>query len=382
MRVAINATPLIFPASGVAQYARSLAQALLKRSDVECFFFYGYGWSRELRRSAVPGTERLKSLLLKLLPRPDAVVRRVQQGFFRSVDRLACGVYHEPNFFPFKSDLPTVTTIHDLAPLRFPDTYTERSRLKWQTLLPNALSNSRLILTDSEFIRAELLSVFDVDPSKVRAIPLGVNPEYRVLSDAVLAKGLARYSLESRRYSLSVGTIEPRKNLLTTLQAYRTLPIGLARQFPLIIVGGRGWLTTRIEEAIKKLESEGRARYLGYVEQADMPVLYGGAKMLVYPSLYEGFGFPPLEAMACGTPVVISNRASLPEVVGGAGLQIDPMDGEALKAAILSLLSESDRWTQLRDAGLSRARAFSWDRCAELTVEAYRAVLQSRGASL
>jgi alpha-1,3-rhamnosyl/mannosyltransferase len=374
VRVAFNATPLIFPASGVAQYARGLAQALLKRSDVECCFFYGYGWSRELRRDALPGTQRLKSLLRKLLPSPDALVRRVQQAFFGAVERLECSVYHEPNFFPFESSLPTVTTIHDLAPIRFPDTYTEQSRRKWQTLLPAALRDSRLILTDSQFVRAELISDFGVGADKVRAIPLGVSPEYRVLPETALAEGLARYRLDRRGYALSVGTIEPRKNLLTTLEAYRSLPIGLAREFPLIIIGGRGWLTGRIEEAIRQLEGEGRVRSLGYVPQADMPVLYGGAKLLLYPSLYEGFGLPPLEAMACGTPVIASNRASLPEVIGGAGLQIDPLDAGALSAAIVSLLSQTDRWEALRAAGLARAREFSWDRCAELTLDAYRAL--------
>jgi len=374
MRVAFNATPLIFPASGVAQYARGLAQALLQRNDVECLFFYGYGWSGELRRSAVPGTHRLKSVLLKLLPRPEAVVRGVQQWFFRGVERLACRVYHEPNFFPFASGLPTVTTVHDLAPIRFPDTYTSQSRRKWQTLLPGALSRSQLILTDSEFIRSELLTLFDIDPGKVRAIPLGVNPEYHVLPDVALAQGLARYGLQSRRYLLSVGTIEPRKNLLTTLEACRGLPIEAAREFPLIIVGGRGWLTRGIDEAIQSLQREGRARYLGYVRQEDMPVLYGGAKMLLYPSLYEGFGFPPLEAMACGSPVITSNRASLPEVVGSAGVQVEPTNVEALKAAILALLSATDRWNALRAAGLARAREFSWQRCAESTLAAYRAV--------
>src|SRR5207237_10807090 len=136
--------------------------------------------------------------------------------------------------------------------------------------------------------------MFGVEPGKVRAIPLGVGDEYRELPPAAVAQGLAPYGLETRRYSLAVGTLEPRKNLLRVMQAYQALPLSVAREFPLIIVGGRGWLTGPIERAMARLETERRARYLGYVDQAFMPVLYAGAKMLLYPSLYARFGLPPL----------------------------------------------------------------------------------------
>jgi glycosyltransferase involved in cell wall biosynthesis len=373
VRLAINAVPLLLPASGVAQYIRGLVRALLWRSDIECLFFSGYGWSRTLREKPLPGSSRLKSLLLAALPRPEALMRLAQQSRFRRIESLGCDVYHEPNYFPFTTHLPTVTTIHDLSPIRFPHTHSTRSRRKWDALLLRALQASRLIVTDSEFVRSEIVSTFGTDPAKVKAIPLGVSNEYHQLARNTVREGLVRYGLESRKYSLAVGTLEPRKNLVTALEAYSGLPLELARRFPLIIVGGRGWLTMEIDQAIKNLERQGRARWLGYIPQSDMPMLYSGAKLLVYPSLYEGFGFPPLEAMACGTPVITSNCSSLPEVVGDAAIQLDPMDVEALRRAVLLLLQDSARWDLLREAGLSRARMFSWDRCAESTIAAYRA---------
>ena len=362
----------MLPGSGVAQYIRGLVQALLELGDVECRFFSGYGWSDKLRHQPLPGSSRLKALLLAAVPRPDALVRLVQQSRFRRVRTLGCDVYHEPNSFPLKTDVPTVTTIHDLSPIRFPHTHTARSRRKWAALLPGALKASRLILTDSEFIRSEIVSLFGIEPTRVKAIPLGVSDEYRELPSRAVEEGLARYDLQRREYSLAVGTLEPRKNLVTTLEAYRGLPLQVAKRFPLVVVGSRGWSSLEIDQAIGKLEAEGRARYLGYVPQVDMPILYSGAKLLLYPSLYEGFGFPPLEAMACGTPVITSNRASLPEVVGDAAVQINPMDTDALRGAVLSLLQDPERWDLLRAAGLARAHSFTWRRCAELTVAAYR----------
>jgi alpha-1,3-rhamnosyl/mannosyltransferase len=293
--------------------------------------------------------------------------------FIRGAHRKGCDLYHEPNFFPYRSRLPTVTTIHDLSPIRFPETHTEQSRRIWRKLLPDALKRSRLILTDSEFIRAEILELLGVPPERVRAIHLGVSEQYRELGRDELAARLSPLGLAPGRYVLAVGTLEPRKNLVSTLEAYRKLPDSMARAHPLVIAGLKGWLTEELQRRLAGLEAEGKVRVLGYVSAEALVALYGGARLLVYPSLYEGFGLPPLEAMACGTPVVVSNRASLPEVVGEAGTQVDAHDVAAIADAMARLVEDASHWRRMREAGLARARQFTWRRCAEATLDAYRA---------
>lgn len=182
--------------------------------------------------------------------------------------------------------------------------------------------------------------------------------------------------LEMRRYVLAVGTLEPRKNLIGTLKAYRVLPEAVARRFPLAIVGQRGWLAAGIEAEIARLEALGLARRLGYVADEELACLYAGARAFVYPSLYEGFGLPVLEAMACGAPVISSNKASLPEVVGEAGIQIEPEDTAALRDALCRLIEDERECERLIALGRTRSARFTWTSCAERTVQVYRSMLQ------
>jgi alpha-1,3-rhamnosyl/mannosyltransferase len=300
----------------------------------------------------------------------------MQQFYFlRGIIRNGCNLYHEPNFFPYRSFLPTVTTIHDLSPIRFPGTHTEQSRRVWKKLLPDAIKRSRMILADSEFIRSEIIDVLGVQPDRVRAIPLGVSAIYRELSQEELAAQLAPLKLAPKRYVLAVGTIEPRKNLISTLDAYEGLPDTLSRGYPLVVAGLKGWLTDDLQRRLARLEADDKVRVLGFVSEKALVALYGGARLLVYPSLYEGFGLPPLEAMACGTPVVVSNRASLPEVVGDAGIQLEAEDIAGIRVAMTRLIEDDQEWRRMRIAGLERVKRFTWRRCAEATLDAYHAAL-------
>ena len=375
LRVALNASPLLSPATGVGQYIRGLAAALQNVGGVECEFFYAHYWHGGLRSEPAPvvGAPEVKSLLKAMVPRSPEFARYLQQWFFYRGTRAGrFDIYHEPNYFPYRTALPIVTTIHDLSPLRFPDTHTEQSRRLWKKLLPVALRRSRVILTDSDFIRREIVETLKVPPERVWAVHLGVTATFRPLATHDLHARLAPLSLIPRQYILAVGTLEPRKNLAMTLDAYQALPASLLRAYPLVIVGLRGWLTKDLDFRLAPLAATGRVRVLGYVPEETLVALYCGAQMLVYPSLYEGFGLPPLEAMACGTPVVVSNRASLPEVVGDAGLQVEPDDVSALTDAMVRLIDDQGMWRRLTEAGLERSRRFTWERCALATLDAYR----------
>ena len=188
---------------------------------------------------------------------------------------------------------------------------------------------------------------------------------------------MAKYNLEYQRYSLYVGTIEPRKNLVVLLDAYSKLPLPLRMQYPLILTGYEGWNNEAIFKRIKAAEREGWVRYLGYLPAEELPVIFSGARTFCFPSLYEGFGLPVLEAMASGVPVVCSNSSSLPEVMGDAGLMCTPEDVDGLSQLLLKA-NEDEEWrTDAINKGLIRAKHFSWPLCAKRTIEVYQTILQN-----
>ncbi|MEO5561233.1 MAG: glycosyltransferase family 1 protein, partial [Dokdonella sp.] len=190
---------------------------------------------------------------------------------------------------------------------------------------------------------------------------------------------LARHGLADRAYLLVVATQEPRKNLVRLARAYAALPIALRARHPLVIVGARGWLNAELEAALAPLEAHGEARRLGYVAEDDLPLIYAGAHAFAFPSLYEGFGLPVLEAIASGVPTLTSNVSSLPEIardaVGAITLNVDPFDETALRGGLERVLQDSAWRDQASPRGIARARAFSWSRCVEQTVSVYREVL-------
>lgn len=379
MRIAMNAWPLISMHTGIAAYTRHLASALRQVGGVDMNFFYGYGWSTELRNAPAPGIDPLKKWVKKLIPKPYALMRFVQQSRFDSGLRdLRCDLYHEPSFLPFRFDGPTVITIHDLSPLRYPETHPPVRVREVMARLPHAVQAASAIITDSNFIKSELIQTFNVDPARVTSTPLGVAPEYRPRTAGETAATLAAYDVKYRSYILAVGTIEPRKNLIQAIDAYAGLPEAIRKAVPLVIAGMKGWLNEQLEARIRQYENRGEVRWLGYVPAEDLPLLYSGASMLVYPSLYEGFGLPVLEAMASGIPVITSNRASLPEVAGDVGIMVDPENVDGLREQMRRLIEDKTEAARRGALGVERARLFTWQACAEKTLTVYKQAMGSR----
>lgn len=298
-----------------------------------------------------------------------------QAGFGRGVRRGGFDLYHEPNFIPYRTRLPTVITVHDLSPLRLPQTHPGTSVRYFRSRLPKAVRQARAILVDSEFVRGELLDFFPEAGDKVTTVLLGVNAKFHPRTPDACASVLAQYGLTFGRYLLAVGTLEPRKNLIVALHAYSRLPESVREHVPLVIAGGKGWLNEELMKALAPLASRGQVRVLGYVPQDWLPALHAGAALFLYPSIYEGFGLPPLEAMASGVPVIASCRASLPEVVGDAGLLLEPTDVEAWTQAMHSLIDDRAQAAELSGAGQIRASGFTWERCARKTLQVYQRVL-------
>ena len=382
IKLAMNATSLLSPGTGIAAYTRNLAQALLQTGQVEANFFYYAGWSRNLREVSLPALSPLKRFVKTLVPRAYEVSRLVQQWRFRTgVAEYRPNLYHEPNYLAFRFDGPTVITVHDLSHVRYAETHPADRVRAMNKFLPRAVEAASQIIVDSRFVKDEVVSHFGVDPAKVHAIHLGVGKNFAPRSTEELGPVLARLGLSANRYILAVGTLEPRKNLLQAIDAYAGLPEAVRKSTPLVIAGMKGWLTGQLEARIRKYEDRGEVRWLGYVPTEILPMLYSGARMLVYPSLYEGFGLPVLEAMASGIPVIASNQASLPEVAGEAGVMVDPHDREALRDAMLRLTEDEQEARRRIDLGLAQAARFTWDSCAEKTLAVYRRALATFGAN-
>ncbi|MDQ6619127.1 MAG: glycosyltransferase family 4 protein [Pseudomonadota bacterium] len=379
LRVVLNATPLLAPRTGVGNYIAELGNALAQCDEVDLYGFYGYRWrhgppappAAPARSAAV---RSFRELVKPWVPLKRQLRHAQQQLLFgRGLRKYSIELYHEPNYVPIRYDVPVVVTVHDLSWIRFPQTHPP-DRVRWLNRgLPRAMEQAAAILVDSTFVRDELAATFPVSRNRIHVAQLGVSGSFRPRSAAQTFATLQAFDLRHRSYVLSVGTVEPRKNLEHILRAFALLPPALQNAFPLVIAGARGWRSAALERELRSLTDMGRVRFVGHISDAELIDLYAGAALFVFPSLYEGFGLPPLEAMACGTPVLVSDRASLPEVVGDAGVMLNPLDADATATQIQSLLEDPQLRDQYAQRGLSRAAGFTWATCAQRTLAAFRA---------
>jgi alpha-1,3-rhamnosyl/mannosyltransferase len=376
LRVAVNAVALLSPFAGVAGYIRNLMTALADSGEVRPRFFYGAGWGDQLITKAPVAVVAWRKLLRGWLPFGREVSRWVQHIAFTAEARPGkFDLYHEPTYLLLTERLPAVVTVHDLSFVHYPETHpAERVRIL-NNRLPRSLSVSRAILTDSFAVREEIIKHYQMPAEKVHAVHLGVSPLFKPRQSAVLGPLLSRFGLERHRYLLSVGTLEPRKNLVRVLRAFARLPAALRSRFPLVVVGAAGWRDAPIFAELGPLERGGHVRVLGYVDDQTLAELYAGARAAIYASLYEGFGLPIVEAMASGAPVLTSNTGCMKELGENAALLVDPHDTDAIAAAMRRLLEDDAETERLRAVGIARARDFSWDRCARETLAVYRRVL-------
>lgn len=372
-----NAASLLRPKTGIGQYCLHLMSAMQAQADIRSHYFYRWNWSGELRRESRKRTGGSKGVLRRVAETfPNLSYRLWYEArsvlFSSGVHRGGRSVYHEPDFIAFRTRLPTVVTVHDLSILRNPETHPSYRVAMLKKRIGESAQRADCVITDSEYVRHEVMEAFGLPEDRVVAVLLAAAESFSPVVDDDLCAGLSVYGLQPGKYVLSVGTLEPRKNLVTAIQAYARLPEPVRREFPLVIVGMKGWCMEDFDRQVGTMVEAGQIRRLGYVPDEKLSALYSGARVFVYPSIYEGFGLPPLEAMACGAPVIVSNRSSLPEVVGDAGIQIDALDTDALTEAIRRVIENDELCATLGRKGLERAAGFSWKKCAEEMAAVYR----------
>jgi glycosyltransferase involved in cell wall biosynthesis len=276
---------------------------------------------------------------------------------------------------PVRLGCSSVVTIHDMTFFLFPHLHTRSKRLFFPFAIRTSIRRADALVTISESTRQDTIRLLGVTPQKIFTTQLGVNDEFHVIEDKeLLTEVRQKYGLP-KEYILYVGLVEPRKNIPSLIRAYKSL-IGQGTKHSLVIVGRFGWMYQEVIEQTEKLGLKDRVQFTGYIPQDDLPIVYNLASLFVYPTRYEGFGFPALEAMACGTPVITTDISSLPEIVGDAGMLVPPDDEQALTTAIAKVLTDSTLYDQLKTKGLLRAKYFTWERTARETLKVYQHVLE------
>lgn len=377
MRIGIDYTPAVRQGAGIGRYTRGLIGALaeLDRENSYRLFVAARGVSTasvpraaNWRPCLAPLTDRETSLLWQRLRLPLPV-----ELFLGPLD-----LFHSPDFvLPPVLRARTVLTVHDLSFLRVPQYAHPVLRAYLERVVPRSVRRADLILADSENTRRDVMELLSVPGERVRVIYPGVEARFRRVTDpAVLAAVRARYGLE-RPFILGLGTLEPRKNWPGLIEAYGRLVRRARVPHDLVIVGGKGWLYEPIFQKVEELGLGQRVRFAGHARDEDLPALYSLAACLAYPSFYEGFGIPVIEAMACGTPVVTAPISSLPEAGGEAALYAEPGDADALADALERAIGDEALRGRLRQAGQVQASRFTWQGAAAQLLAAYRAVMRS-----
>ena len=355
IRVALDFQATRHERTGIGSYTAALADALRRQEGIEVLPV-DWGWDPVMRLH-----RRLHWQQIQLPLR---------------ARRAGADLLHVTGFdAPYWRPLPTVLTVHDLIGMLFPRNLPPIARFYWSRWLPSSVRRADHIIADSEHTRQDLVCLLHVREERITVIPLGVDRRFAPRPPETVASLRGRLGLPGR-FLLYVGTLEPRKGIDTLLSAWARIASRLP-DVDLVIAGKPGWHTDRLHLQARDLGVEPRVRWTGYVDHGDLPALYSAAEALVFPSRYEGFGLPPLEAMACGTPVITSNSSSLPEVVGDAGLLLPPDDVSALAHAIYLVMTQPALRAELRERGLRRARDFTWERTAARTRAVYESVLRS-----
>ena len=364
MRIGIDARITYYSRAGIGQYTRQLIRALAQVvTDDEVLILQ----SKKDKKPLVEGSPcfRQRSLWTPSHHRLEQLTLPLELAWHD------LHLLHSPDFIPpFHRRFKSVITIHDLAFLQFPNMLTRESA-RYYGQIDQATRSADHIIAVSESTKRDIVRLLGVNDQRITVIHEAANPFFRPLDRAQAADWVAQKFGIVGSYVLFTSTIEPKKNLGTLLKAFRQLLDSYHVDAKLVVAGERGWFYENIFEMVNDLKLDDQVIFLGRVSNCELLQLYNAASVLVHPALYEGFGLTPLEAMTCGTPVIVSNVSSLPEVVGDAGLLVAPEDVEHMAVSMWRVLKNPEKQQELREKGLQRAKNFSWARTAKQTLALY-----------
>ena len=379
MLVGLDAIPLTEPRTGVGHYTFELAGALARAAPADEFELSYPSVYPEIELAEDERARLPTNLAVARVPVGALGRRWFAAGLPRYAARRGVTLFHGTNFeVPLWGRAVRVVTIHDLSLLSLPETHERRRVRRARRRLPLMARAADAVVTPTESVRREACELLRLPAAKVFAVPEAARACFRPLAFAETAEVRARHGAGAE-FLLAVGTLEPRKNLPLLLEAFeevtRARPVGELR---LVVAGGRGWLDDPLFERLERSPARGRVVLTGYLGDEDLRALYASCRAFVYPSLYEGFGLPPLEAMSCGAPVVAGRCGAVAEVAGGAARLFDPARKDELARALVELLGDEGARRRLSEAGLRRAAEFSWERTARLTLEVYEEARRRR----
>src|SRR3989304_37868 len=377
MRIGIDCSAAFWKTlTGVGIYTYNLVHALSRVDAVNSYTLYPvfYNAFRGFEKRAMPANFRIAhENSRRLLPGvlwPSVVPSAVKEAALGDVDIVQSNTFAGPVLKKKK----LVSTIYDATVGPHPECHSRANVIRGTRGMEESIRNAQAIIAISEHTKKALVERLGAPPGLITVTHLAAGPEFREVREAATLDGVRRkYSLP-QRYILFMGSLEPRKNVKTLLNAYASMTGAGNREFSLVRAGAPGWMNSDVPCIVRELGIEERTVFPGYIEGGDLNAVYSGASVFVYPSLYEGFGLPILEAFASGTPVVTSNISSMPEVAGDAAVLVDPNDAAELAAAIEGLLTDEGRQRDLRARGLGRSALFSWERCAKETIAVYEKV--------
>jgi len=370
-KLLIDSISLLSPLTGIGRYTYEVSKYLKNSDDFELSYFYGY-YSKQFIDDKSKNTplQALKSLILKVafLKRAARILLSITAKEFSP----EYDIYWQPNFIPM-SGIKTqkiVTTVHDFSFILYRDSHPKERIQHIEKSFFENITKSDILITGSEYSKGEILQRLDFKENQIKVIHHGVNHDIFRLYD----KNDLSFDIP-KKFILCVGSIEPRKNLLGLLKAYELLSSEIKSEYKLVLVGFKGWQNTELMDIINS--DKENISYLGFISDRELAKVYNAASCFVFPSFYEGFGLPPLEAMACATPVIASNLSSMPEICSDSAIYCDPHDSNDIKEKIESLLNDAQLQSRMVEKGLQRAGEFSWEKSAKEHIKVFKEVMES-----
>lgn len=383
MKIAIDCSKAVNEKAGVARYTWEIADNLPNLYPQDHFFYF-FNFMRG-QNQKIPLIKKLtaeaKNITTRIYKIPGGFKERLLASSYSILNYWLkdFDIYHATEFLSFDHGLkiPQVLTVYDLTMIKFPS-HRAKDSSRHGEMLKKACLKAEAILAISQTTKDDLIKYFKIDPAKIFVTYLGYNQIFKKIDNTRKVNQVLKKYQINFPYILFVGTIEPRKNIVNLLKAFDKFKDQDKNNFHLVLIGKKGWNTLEIEETFKKTKYHDRIHFMDFIDDQELVYLYQGASLFCYPSLYEGFGLPVLEAMACGTPVITSNISSLPEVGGDAAKYIDPNNVEDISKKITQILTNQNVLKAMSKKSLGQAKQFSWEKCARETYQVYKKVFKDK----